>query len=74
MIGCGASRKARAPSPLQSPLSRSSWSSTVRTTAVPMVQAREEYLLADLSEAERKVLDAAFEKVGERARQLIRHG
>lgn len=41
---------------------------------VPMVQAREEYLLADLSAAERQVLDAAFEKVGERARQLIRHG
>ena len=41
---------------------------------VPMVQAREEYLLADLSEAERKVLEAAFDKVGERARQLIRHG
>ena len=41
---------------------------------VPMVQAREEYLLSDLSEAERKVLAAAFDKVGERARQLVRHG
>lgn len=41
---------------------------------VPMVQAREEYLLSDLSEAERKVLASAFGKVGERARQLIRHG
>lgn len=41
---------------------------------VPMVQAREEYLLADLSGAERQALDAAFEKIGERARQLIRQG
>lgn len=41
---------------------------------VPMVQAREEYLLSDLSEAERRLLDAALEKVGERARQLVRHG
>ena len=41
---------------------------------VPMVQAREEYLLSDLSEAERKLLLAAFDKVGERARQLIRNG
>lgn len=41
---------------------------------VPMVQAREEYLLSDLTEAERQVLAAAFDKIGERARQLIRHG
>lgn len=41
---------------------------------VPMVQAREEYLLSDLTAAERKVLDSALEKVSGRAKQLIRQG
>jgi DNA-binding MarR family transcriptional regulator len=41
---------------------------------VPMVQAREEYLLSDLTALEREVLSAAIEKVEARARQLTRQG
>jgi DNA-binding MarR family transcriptional regulator len=41
---------------------------------VPMVQAREEYLLSDLSPQEMEVLAAAIDKVEARARQLTRHG
>jgi DNA-binding MarR family transcriptional regulator len=41
---------------------------------VPMVQAREEYLLSDLTPQERKVLAAAIDKVEVRARQLTRQG
>ena len=41
---------------------------------VPMVQAREEYLLSDLSPQELEVLAAAIDKVEARARQLTRHG
>ena len=41
---------------------------------VPMVQAREEYLLSDLSAEERQVLSAALDKVEARARQLARQG
>jgi DNA-binding MarR family transcriptional regulator len=41
---------------------------------VPMVQAREQYLLSDLSPQEQEVLSAALEKVGARARQLTRQG
>ena len=41
---------------------------------VPMVQAREEYLLAALEPAEREVLDKALEKVLQRATQLRRQG
>jgi DNA-binding MarR family transcriptional regulator len=41
---------------------------------VPMVQARELYLLSDLSPQEQEVLSAALEKVGARARQLTRQG
>jgi hypothetical protein len=39
-----------------------------------MVQAREEYLLSDLTALEREVLSAAIEKVEARARQLTRQG
>ena len=41
---------------------------------VPMVQAREEYLLSDLTPQERKVFAAAIDKVEVRARQLTRQG
>lgn len=41
---------------------------------VPMVQAREEYLLADLTASEQAVLARAMEKVEARARQLTRQG
>ncbi|HET8747113.1 MAG TPA: MarR family transcriptional regulator [Ramlibacter sp.] len=41
---------------------------------VPMVQAREEYLLADLTPEEQAVLARAIEKVEARARQLNRQG
>ncbi|GAB3773006.1 MarR family transcriptional regulator [Ramlibacter monticola] len=41
---------------------------------VPMVQAREEYLLSDLSPEEREALAKALEKVEARARQLARQG
>ena len=41
---------------------------------VPMVQAREEYLLSDLTAQEREVLAGAIEKVEARARQLARQG
>lgn len=41
---------------------------------VPMVQAREEYLLSDLTAEERQVLAGAIEKVEARARQLARQG
>ena len=41
---------------------------------VPMVQAREEYLLSDLSPQERDVFAAAIDKVEVRARQLTRQG
>ena len=39
---------------------------------VPTVQARAEYLLADLTAQERKVLSSALDKVEARARQLAR--
>ncbi len=41
---------------------------------VPMVQAREEYLLCDLTQQERKMLDRVIGKVEARARQLARQG
>ena len=41
---------------------------------VPMVQAREDYLLSDLTPQERKVFAAAIDKVEVRARQLTRQG
>ncbi len=41
---------------------------------VPMVQAREEFLLSALSESERVALNAAMDKVYERAEQLLRQG
>ena len=41
---------------------------------VPMVQAREEYLLSDLTAEERELLAAALAKVEARARQLARQG
>jgi DNA-binding MarR family transcriptional regulator len=41
---------------------------------VPMVQAREEYLLSDLSPQELEVLAGAIDKVEARARQLTRQG
>ncbi len=41
---------------------------------VPMVQAREEFLLAALDPEERAVLDRAMAKVRERAEQLVRQG
>ena len=41
---------------------------------VPMVQAREEYLLADLTPQELEVFAAAIDKVEVRARQLTRQG
>ncbi|MFM2066634.1 MAG: hypothetical protein RLZZ584_1543 [Pseudomonadota bacterium] len=41
---------------------------------VPMVQAREQYLLEALEPAERELLGAAMDKVLERARQLARQG
>ena len=41
---------------------------------VPMVQAREEYLLSDLSPEERELLVTALAKVEARARQLARQG
>jgi DNA-binding MarR family transcriptional regulator len=41
---------------------------------VPMVQAREEYLLSDLSPEEREALAKALDKVEARARQLARQG
>ena len=41
---------------------------------VPMVQAREEYLLSDLTPQERKVFAAAIDKLEVRARQLTRQG
>ncbi|GAB3657920.1 MarR family winged helix-turn-helix transcriptional regulator [Ramlibacter alkalitolerans] len=40
----------------------------------PMVQAREEYLLSDLTAEEQAVLASALEKVEARARQLTRQG
>lgn len=41
---------------------------------VPMVQAREEFLLSALTESEREVLIAAIDKVYDRAAQLLRQG
>jgi DNA-binding MarR family transcriptional regulator len=41
---------------------------------VPMVQAREEYLLSDLTPDEQAVLASALDKVEARARQLTRQG
>ena len=41
---------------------------------VPMVQAREEYLLSDLTPQELEVFAAAIHKVEVRARQLTRQG
>ena len=41
---------------------------------VPMVQAREEYLLSDLTPQEVEVFAAAIDKVEVRARQLTRQG
>ena len=41
---------------------------------VPMVQAREEYLLSDLTPQELEVFAAAIDKVEVRARQLTRQG
>lgn len=41
---------------------------------VPMVQAREAFLLESLTPDERRVLFDAMDKVMERARQLERHG
>ena len=41
---------------------------------VPMVQAREEYLLSDLTPEEQLVLSSALDKVEARARQLTRQG
>lgn len=41
---------------------------------VPLVEARVAFLLEALDPEERACLDAVFAKVGERARQLIRHG
>lgn len=41
---------------------------------VPMVQAREEFLLGALDEHERAVLDKALDKLQERAAQLQRQG
>ena len=41
---------------------------------VPMVQAREEYLLSDLTAQEQQVLASALDKVEARARQLTRQG
>lgn len=41
---------------------------------VPMVQAREEFLLAALDSEERKVFDKAVAVLRERAEQLIRQG
>jgi DNA-binding MarR family transcriptional regulator len=41
---------------------------------VPMVRAREAFLLEELSEAERAVLDRALDKVLARAQQLARQG
>ncbi|MBL8352886.1 MAG: winged helix-turn-helix transcriptional regulator [Burkholderiaceae bacterium] len=41
---------------------------------VPMVQAREQYLLEALGPAEREALDKAMDKVRERALQLTRQG
>jgi DNA-binding MarR family transcriptional regulator len=41
---------------------------------VPMVQAREEYLLSDLTAQEKAALAKAVEKVESRARQLTRQG
>ena len=40
----------------------------------PMVQAREAFLLGGLEPGERAVLDAAFDKVLARARQLLEQG
>lgn len=41
---------------------------------VPMVQAREAFLLEALDADERRVLDGALDKLRERALQLARHG
>lgn len=41
---------------------------------VPMVQAREAFLLEALTEEERRVLDVAIDKVRARAEELVRHG
>jgi DNA-binding MarR family transcriptional regulator len=41
---------------------------------VPMVQAREEFLLSALDATERAVLDGALTKLLDQARQLIRTG
>jgi len=41
---------------------------------VPMVQAREDYLLSDLTPQELEVLAGAIDKVEARARQLTRQG
>jgi DNA-binding MarR family transcriptional regulator len=41
---------------------------------VPMVQAREEYLLSDLTPEERAALAGALDKIEARARQLRRQG
>jgi DNA-binding MarR family transcriptional regulator len=41
---------------------------------VPMVQAREAFLLAGLDEKERALLDKAIASVQQRAAELVRHG
>ena len=41
---------------------------------VPMVQAREAFLLEALSAAERRALDAALQKMQQRAEQMLRAG
>lgn len=41
---------------------------------VPMVEAREDFLLSALTESEREVLIAAIDKVYDRAAQLLRQG
>jgi len=41
---------------------------------VPMVQSREAFLLASLSEAERELLTQAMDKVLARAEELVRNG
>jgi DNA-binding MarR family transcriptional regulator len=41
---------------------------------VPMVRAREAFLLEALDENERRLLDGAIDKLRDRALQLVRHG
>lgn len=41
---------------------------------IPLVEAREAFLLEGLDDAERAVLDRALEKLTQRARQLVRQG